>query len=186
MRVIGGEFKSRRLKAPAGEEVRPTPDRLREALFSILMPRIEGCVFLDAYAGSGSVGIEALSRGARRAIFLEKSKAALRALHENIETLGIAARCTVHAGSAAPVITKIEADIVFLDPPYPREREYDLCLRALGEEPRPLVIAQHASRFTHHLIEQYGRLKRVRILSQGDNSLSFFEPREDGLTGRRN
>ncbi len=70
MRVIGGEFRSRRLKTPHGDTVRPTPDRLREALFNILAPRIEGCVFLDAYAGSGSVGIEALSRGARRAIFL--------------------------------------------------------------------------------------------------------------------
>ncbi len=177
MRVIGGEFRSRRLKAPHGDTVRPTPDRLREALFNILAPRIEGTVFLDAYAGSGSVGIEALSRGARRAIFLEKSRPALRALEENIEMLDIGPRCEVHPGNAAPVITKFEADIVFLDPPYPREREYELCLAALGEQPRPLVIVQHASKFTHHLRDAYGKLKRVRILSQGDNSLSFYEPR---------
>lgn len=177
MRVIGGEFRSRRLKSPAGDSVRPTPDRLREALFNILAPHIEGCVFLDAYAGCGSVGIEALSRGAGRAIFLEKSRPALRALHENIATLDIAKRCEVHAGNAAPVITKFEADIVFLDPPYPREQEYGLCLESLGEAPRPLVVVQHTSKFTHHLRETYGTLKRVRILSQGDNSLSFFEPR---------
>lgn len=177
MRVIGGEFGSRRLKAPPGDTVRPTPDRLREALFSILLPRITDCVFLDAYAGAGSVGIEALSRGARRAIFLEKSRPALRCLKENIQSLEVEARCEVHAGSAAPVIAKFEADIVFLDPPYPREREYQLCLEALGQAPRALVIVQHASKFTQHLKEQYGALRRVRILSQGDNSISFYEPR---------
>ena len=92
MRVIGGEFRSRKLKTPLGDSIRPTPDRLREALFNILAPRIEGLVFLDAYAGSGSVGIEALSRGARRVIFIEKSRAALRALQDNITTLGIRER----------------------------------------------------------------------------------------------
>lgn len=177
MRVIGGEFRSRRLKAPHGDSVRPTPDRLREALFNILAPRIEGTVFLDAYAGSGSVGIEALSRGARHAIFLEKSRPALRALEQNIRMLDIASRCEVHPGNAAPVITNFEADIAFLDPPYPREKEYELCLEALGQQPRPLVIVQHASRFTRHLKDAYGTLRRVRILSQGDNSLSFYEPR---------
>lgn len=166
------------MKSPAGDTVRPTPDRLREALFNILAPRIAGSVFLDAYAGSGSVGIEALSRGARRAIFLEKSRPALRALGENIEMLRIRPRCEVHAGNAAPVITDFAADIVFLDPPYPREREYALCLERLGGVPRPLVIVQHASKFTHHLAERYGLLRRVRILSQGDNTLSFYEPRE--------
>lgn len=177
MRVIGGEFRSRRLKAPAGDDVRPTPDRLREALFSILAPRIEGCTFLDAYAGCGSVGIEALSRGARHAIFLEKSRPALRCLNENIAALGIETRSEVHAGPAAPVITQFNADIVFLDPPYPREKEYVTCLERLSAVPRPLIIVQHASKFTRLLREEYGPLKRVRILSQGDNSLSFYEPR---------
>ncbi len=177
MRVIAGEFRSRRLKTPPGSDVRPTPDRLREALFNVLAPTIEGCVFLDAYAGCGSVGIEALSRGASRAIFLEKSRPALRTLNENIAFLGIAARCDVHPGNAATFISKLEAGIVFLDPPYPRELEYELCLKALGESTAPLVIVQHASKFTHHLLEIYGKLKRVRILSQGDNSLSFYEPR---------
>jgi 16S rRNA (guanine(966)-N(2))-methyltransferase RsmD len=177
MRVIAGEFRSRRLKAPPGDNVRPTPDRLREALFNILAPRIEGAVFLDAYAGCGSVGIEAVSRGARRVIFLEKSRSALRYLHENIASLEIGDRCEVHNGNAAPLIAKFDADIVFLDPPYPREVEYGRCLELLGETPRPLVIVQHASKFTHHLKEGYGVLRRVRILSQGDNSLSFYEPR---------
>ena len=177
MRVIAGEFRSRLLKAPAGSDVRPTPDRLREALFNLLAPSIEGCVFLDAYAGCGSVGIEALSRGASKAIFLEKSRPALRALNENIAALGIGARCEVYPGNAATAISKLHAGIVFLDPPYPREIEYELCLKALGESAAPRVIVQHASKFTHNLHENYGKLKRVRILSQGDNSLSFYEPR---------
>ena len=177
MRVIAGEFRSRLLKAPAGSDVRPTPDRLREALFNLLAPSIEGCIFLDAYAGCGSVGIEALSRGASKAIFLEKSRPALRALNENIAALGIGPRCEVQPGNAASTISKIHASIVFLDPPYPREIEYELCLNALGESAAPLVIVQHASKFTHHLHETYGKLKRVRILSQGDNSLSFYKPR---------
>jgi 16S rRNA (guanine966-N2)-methyltransferase len=178
MRVIGGEFRSRRLKTPTGENVRPTPDRLREALFNVLTPRIHGVTFLDAYAGCGSVGIEALSRGARRAVFLEKSRTALRCLEENILSLNIGPRTEVYPGSAAPMITRFPADIVFLDPPYPRENEYLSCLERLGAEPRPLVVVQHASRFTQHLAASYGRLQRVRLLSQGDNSLSFYEPRE--------
>jgi 16S rRNA (guanine(966)-N(2))-methyltransferase RsmD len=178
MRVIGGEFRSRKLKTPAGDSTRPTPDRLREALFNILLPRIADAVFLDAYAGSGSVGIEALSRGAKRTIFIEKSRAALRALQENIAALGIKERCEVYPDSASTIITRFEADIVFLDPPYPREVEYVRCLEALGGQPRPLVVVQHTSKFTSQLKEQYGALRRVRLVSQGDNSLSFYEPRE--------
>ena len=86
MRVIGGEFRSRQLKTLPGLEVRPTPDRLRETLFNILAPRIEGAVFADIYAGSGAVGIEALSRGASRAIFVEQSRVAANVIRENLRT----------------------------------------------------------------------------------------------------
>src|SRR5437899_4385253 len=118
MRVIAGEFRSRRLKTLPGLKLRPTPDRLREALFNVLAPRIEGAVFLDAYAGSGSVGIEALSRGAARAIFLEKHFAAVRAIHENLAALGIEDRATVVHGATRSALSRFEADIYFLDPPY--------------------------------------------------------------------
>src|ERR1700676_1562610 len=89
MRVIAGEFRSRRLKTLDGMALRPTPDRLREALFNVLAPRIEGVTFLDAYAGSGSVGIEALSRGAAHAIFIEKYFNAVRVIREHLAALGI-------------------------------------------------------------------------------------------------
>jgi 16S rRNA (guanine966-N2)-methyltransferase len=172
VRVIAGEFRSRRLRSIPGLATRPTPDRLRESLFDILGSKVEGAVFLDAYAGTGAVGIEALSRGARRAIFLERSKAALRLIHENLASLEIESRALV---VAAPVLTSIArhtADIVFLDPPYDLEREYAPALKLLSEKPTGLVIAQHSARLA--LAESYGTLKRTRVLKQGDNALSFY------------
>lgn len=175
MRVIAGEFRSRVLKTLPGMEVRPTPDRLREALFSILAPSLEGAVFLDAYAGTGSVGIEALSRGALRAVFIEKNRAAMLVIRENLRSLKIEDRAEVVFGRTAQLIARQQADIVFLDPPYPLEKEYSATLNALGETVAVRsVIAQHASRL--ELAESYGGLVRFRVLKQGDNSLSFYRP----------
>ncbi len=173
MRVIGGEFRSRVLKSVPGLDVRPTPDRMRESLFSILAPRISGAIFLDLYAGTGAVGIEALSRGAARAIFVEQNLAAAEVIRLNLKTLGLEHRAKVWQGRAAQVIRKIEpVDIAFLDPPYPLEPEYERAMIALADEPPGLTIAQHASRFA--MEESYGVLKRTRVLKQGDNTLSFF------------
>src|SRR5216683_2383521 len=122
MRVIGGEFRSRALKSLPGLDVRPTPDRLREALFNVLAPRIEGATFAGLYAGTGAVGIEALSRGAARAIFVEQKHAAVRVIRENLKTLGLETRDEVSHGRAAAMIAIVEADIVCLDPPYDREK----------------------------------------------------------------
>ncbi len=178
MRVIAGEFRSRVLKTLPGMDVRPTPDRLREALFSILAPRLKGAVFLDAYAGTGSVGIEALSRGASRAVFIEKNRAAMLVIRENLRSLGIEDRAEVAFGRTAQLVARHKADIVFLDPPYPLEGEYSATLNALGKTfEQGLVIAQHASRFA--LAESYGGLVRLRVLKQGDNSLSFYGPLAD-------
>ena len=178
MRVIAGEFRSRVLKTLPGMDVRPTPDRLREALFSVLAPRLKGAVFLDAYAGTGSVGIEALSRGASRAVFIEKNRAAMLVIRENLRSLGIEDRAEVAFGRTAQLVARHKADIVFLDPPYPLEGEYSATLNALGKTfEQGLVIAQHASRFA--LAESYGGLVRLRVLKQGDNSLSFYRPLAD-------
>lgn len=173
LRVIAGEFRSRLLKTVPGLETRPTPDRLRESLFNVLAPRIEGTVFVDAYAGTGAMGIEALSRGARRAIFVERSRPAVEIIRENLDALGIADRAEVFTGKAAPVLERIEADLVFLDPPYALVKEYDQSLALLAERPVALVIAQHA--FRHQLAEDYGHLRRTRVLRQGDNALSFYQ-----------
>lgn len=175
MRVIAGEFRSRFLKSVPGLGVRPTPDKMREALFSILAPHIEGAVFADLYAGTGAVGIEALSRGAERTIFVEQSKSAVAIIRANLKSLDVELRARIWQGRAATVIPKMgPADIAFLDPPYPQEHEYERALMALADEPPMLVIAQHASRFA--LKDEYGILKRGRVLKQGDNSLSFFSP----------
>jgi 16S rRNA (guanine966-N2)-methyltransferase len=173
MRVIAGEFRSRVLKSLPGLNVRPTPDRMRESLFSILAPRIGGAVFLDLYAGTGAVGIEALSRGAERAFFVENNQDALEVIRFNLKSLGLESRGRIWQGKAAHVISKIgSVDIAFLDPPYPLEAEYEKALTALADDPPGVTIAQHSSRFA--LAESYGVLKKGRVLKQGENTLSFF------------
>src|SRR5579863_1735663 len=173
MRVIGGEFRRRLLKSLPGLDVRPTPDRLRETLFNVLAPEIAGVIFADVYAGTGAVGIEALSRGAGKAIFVEQNGAAVKVMRENLRTLGLDPRAVIRQGRAAAALPSIEADIIFLDPPYALEQEYERSMSILGEKPPRLTIVQHASRF--QLNEEYGRLRRRRLLKQGDNSLSFYE-----------
>jgi 16S rRNA (guanine966-N2)-methyltransferase len=172
MRVIAGEFRSRRLKTLAGLATRPTPDRLRETLFNVLAPVIDGCVFLDAYAGTGAVGIEALSRGARTCVFVEKNRAAVEVIRENLATLGLQNRAEVYTGKALAVLERAAADIIFLDPPYEMEKEYEAALNVLGVSTNKLVIVQHFSRTA--LQPEYGNLHRYRVLKQGDNSLSFY------------
>jgi 16S rRNA (guanine966-N2)-methyltransferase len=178
MRVIGGEFRSRRLKAVEGRATRPTPDRLRETLFDVLAGRVEGAVFVDAYAGTGAVGIEALSRGAARCVFVESGRRAVKAIRENLHALGIEGRASVVAGKVVATLARQAADIVFMDPPYEMEEEYAAALGEIGvrshESGVRLAIAQHSVRFDPG--EAHGGLRRVRILKQGDNALSFYEP----------
>ena len=170
MRVIGGEFRSRRLKSLPGLETRPTPDRLRETLFNVLATRLANCVFMDVYAGTGAVGIEALSRGARRCLFIEKNRAAVEVIRENLATLGLQNRAEVFSSKAVTVIERVQADIAFLDPPYELVKEYELAMTALKTA---LVVVQHSSRFTPQ--EEYGELRRYREIKQGDNVLSFYQ-----------
>src|SRR5690242_11890345 len=146
MRVIGGEFRSRVLKTLPGLATRPTPDRLREALFNVLQMRIAGTLFVDAHAGSGAIGIEAISRGARQAVFIERSKEAAEVLKGNLRSLRLDNRARVIRGGAAIYVGSQGADIVFMDPPYEQPKEYEACFRALQSDPPELVIAQHSSR----------------------------------------
>lgn len=169
MRIIAGEFRSRKLKSVPGFDVRPTPDRMRETMFSILSPVIDGAVFVDAYAGSGAVGLEALSRGAVRCTFIERSSDALEVLRANIASLGLQGRASVIRGKAANALAGCKADIVFLDPPYTDPEEYAL---SMATAKAPLVIAQHASK--QAMEERYGKLERYRTVKQGDNTLSFY------------
>jgi 16S rRNA (guanine(966)-N(2))-methyltransferase RsmD len=174
MRVIGGEFRSRRIRSLPGLDVRPTPDRLRETLFNILAPRLEGRVFVDAYAGTGAVGIEALSRGAARVIFIERKRSAAARIRENLRSLGVTRGFEIHCAKAAPALERLRGDIVFLDPPYELAAEYEAALERLGANPPELAVVQHACR--QRLQDRYGELVRKRLLRQGDNCLSFYEP----------
>jgi 16S rRNA (guanine(966)-N(2))-methyltransferase RsmD len=172
MRVIGGEFRSRRLATLPGAATRPTPDRLRETLFDILQTRIAGATFADAYAGTGAVGIEALSRGAAHAWFLERGRAALDVIRRNVDSLALGPRTTVLAGPVLLTLPRVTADIIFLDPPYDLERQYASALAVLDANPPALAIFQHSIRF--ELPESAGGLTRTRVVRQGDNALSFY------------
>jgi 16S rRNA (guanine966-N2)-methyltransferase len=186
MRIIAGTYRSRRLDAPPGLSTRPTSDRLRETLFNVLAPRVGGAAFLDLYAGSGAVGLEALSRGAATVTFVERAPVALKILRRNLEQLGIESGFAVRAESVAAYLRSAAKkspkpgryEVVFLDPPYDAAEEYAATLGLLGEEqgilaPGALVIAEH--RRKQALAEQFGCLKRTRLLEQGDAALSFYE-----------
>jgi 16S rRNA (guanine(966)-N(2))-methyltransferase RsmD len=143
-------------------------------LFNILGEEVAGKVFVDAYAGSGAVGIEALSRGAERVVFIENDRAAATVVRENLRALGLENRAVVVTRPAAAALAGLEADIVFLDPPYEKTGEYEAALRLLGQAPPALVVAEHAK--GADLAAAYGDLERVRILRQGDSRLSFYRP----------
>jgi 16S rRNA (guanine966-N2)-methyltransferase len=172
LRVIGGRFGSRKLKSVPGLAVRPTPDRLREALFNVLAPTLEGTTFLDAYAGSGAVGIEALSRGAKHVILIERNAQAIGIIRENLRSLEIEKHATVVRASAASLLRDYRPDIAFIDPPYQEMNEYAKALLAISESGCPVAVAQHASRTV--LENEYATMKKTRVLKQGDNSLSFY------------
>lgn len=173
MRVISGEFRSRKLLSLPGLETRPTPDRLRETLFSVLTPVVQGSVFVDAYAGTGAVGIEAISRGARQAVFIESNRAAVEIIRQNIAALKIESRSRIVKAPVATCAAELTAaDIVFADPPYTRAREYEVLFNAIRGGLKALTIVQHSVRLT--LEPEYGELKLTRTIRQGDNALSFY------------
>ena len=183
MRIIAGTFRSRPLQAPPGLATRPTSDRLRETLFNVLAPRIEGASFLDLYAGSGAVGLEALSRGVEHVVFVERAPAALKTLRANLEKLGVKDGFSIQAGGVREFLRKAQSgprgfDVVFLDPPYDSADEYEATLGMLGRADARLLaegavaIAEHRRKVK--LEDRYGSLARTRLLEQGDASLSFY------------
>lgn len=193
MRVIAGTYRSRLLVSPRGTATRPTSDRLRETLFNILAPRIvtlsgEGCHFADLYAGTGAVGIEALSRGASHVWFAENSPAALASIAANLAALKIQRGFTVEDRGTGAVLQRLakaakRLDVVFLDPPYEAEAEYEGTLSFFGSirgrlllAPDAIVVAEHSSKFT--LLTRYGGLEQFRLLRQGDAALSFYRAAE--------
>ncbi len=188
MRVIAGIYRSRILKSLKGLALRPTSDRLRETLFNVLAPNIAGSRFLDLFAGTGAIGIEALSRGAAEVVFIENHAPAATLIRRNLESLGISTGVTVLAvdalrGLAMLATRKMEVapgfDCVFLDPPYAAAEDYSRVLEFLGSAdllaPGGIVIAEHRRNFD--LPEEPGALRRFRVLRQGDAALSFYRRR---------
>lgn len=134
LRIVAGDLRGRRIRVPDGAEVRPTGDRVREALFAILGSRVEGAGVVDAFAGSGALGLEAISRGAARVLFLESDPAVASVLRDNVRALGVAQRCRVVVGDACRGWGALggPVDLVLADPPYGAAGEGERLLRAIG------------------------------------------------------
>jgi 16S rRNA (guanine966-N2)-methyltransferase len=184
VRIISGQFRSRPLKSLPGLDLRPTSDRLRETLFNVLAStgELPGSVWLDLYAGTGAVGIEALSRGARQVYFVESAKKHARLLRENLASLAIDSGFEVQerdVAQALPLLdsTGVVCDFCFLDPPYQLRGSYERTLGFLAQsrllQASSIVIAEHEKRFDPD--ERFGALLRYRKLEQGDAALSFYK-----------
>jgi 16S rRNA (guanine966-N2)-methyltransferase len=185
MRVITGIHRSRILKSPKGLALRPTSDKLRETLFNVLGASITGSRFLDLFAGTGAIGIEALSRGAAEVVFVENHPPAAALIRRNLDSLEIRTGAAVMAVDALRGLKKLASrqksssascDFIFLDPPYAAAKDYARVLEFLGSAnllaPGGIVIAEHRRSFD--LPEEVGALRRYRVLKQGDAALSFY------------
>ena len=174
MRIIAGQLKGRRLTAPQGLDVRPTSDRLRETLFNVLADTVSGARVLDGFAGTGALGLEALSRGAASAVFVEQNERAMKSLTRNIDHCGVKDSCAIIRGDFRAVrIPQAPFDLILLDPPY-RIPDLD----AVTERASQLLsdggrlVLEHGKR--HQSPERAGHLVRYRVLVAGDSALSFY------------
>ncbi len=185
MRVIAGKYRGRPLRSLSGTDIRPTSDRLRETLFNVLTAgnpaALEGTVWLDLFAGTGAVGIEALSRGAKEVIFVDTAARAANLIERNLKSLEIAEGCRILREDLSGVLWRLKrehiaADVVFLDPPYRMQEAYQETLAALADSSlvwaMSLVIAEHEKKFDPG--EEFGSLRRTRKLVQGNAALSFY------------
>jgi 16S rRNA (guanine966-N2)-methyltransferase len=185
MRVIAGTYRSRILKSLKGFALRPTSDRLRETLFNVLGPAVAGARFVDLFAGTGAIGIEALSRGAAEVVFIENHPPAAALIRRNLESLGVLSGVTVLAADVLRGLATLASrekgrevgfGYVFLDPPYAATEDYARVLRFLSSsdllQSGGIVVAEHRRNFD--LPEEAGMLRRVRVLRQGDAALTFY------------
>src|SRR5262249_49212364 len=181
MRVITGTLKGRRLHAPQGLALRPTSDRVKESLFNILRDKVSGCAWLDLFAGTGAVGIEALSRGARQVVCVENQPQAYKALEHNLQHCRIREGLTLIKSEVARALKQCQEkgwsfDIIFLDPPY-QSNLYETTLETLAAgtllAPGGVIIAEHHRKIP--LQDTYGPLHRTQTRSYGTTCLSFYE-----------
>lgn len=181
MRIISGQNRGQRIQTLKGEHLRPTSDQMRETLFDVLGPSVLDSTFLDAYAGSGAVGLEALSRGAKEVVFVEYHRAASDLIRKNLAALKIEDGFYLMNTKVLTAIERLDEegstfDFIFLDPPYSEAREYHHVLRQLGRSRllthASLVVAEHSRHF--FLEEKYNRLERTRSIRHGDTQLTFY------------
>jgi 16S rRNA (guanine966-N2)-methyltransferase len=185
MRVISGKYGGRPLRSLRGLDVRPTSDRLRETLFNVLTAgnpqALEGSVWLDLFAGTGAIGIEALSRGAKQVYFVENSSRAAGLIQQNLDSLAIADGYKILRDDLSAVLWRlgrqhVAADVAFLDPPYRMREAYGETLRSLADSSvvwaMSLVIAEHEKKFDPG--DEFHSLRRFRKLAQGSTALSLY------------
>jgi 16S rRNA (guanine(966)-N(2))-methyltransferase RsmD len=176
MRIIAGTLKGRRLKAPTWEGLRPTSDKVRETLFNILAPRIQGARVLDGFAGTGAIGIEALSRGAGQVSFVEQNRRAAALIRENLAACGVKRGYTIECGELVSTLRRMPADarfdLILLDPPYEADNIADVLAAAASRlaEGGLLVL----ERATRRQPEVPAALDRVRDVTSGDSTLTFM------------
>ncbi|ASS75708.1 16S rRNA (guanine(966)-N(2))-methyltransferase RsmD [Tumebacillus algifaecis] len=182
MRVISGDCKGRRLKAVPGNNTRPTTDKVKESMFNIIGPYFDGGWALDLFAGSGGLGIEALSRGIEKAIFLDTDHKAMATVRENVTSLGLTSRAEIYKNDARRALDQLagrglQFDLVFLDPPYKQVQLYEelitkmQALQLLND--RAYIIAEHHADV--ELPDAYGRAIRWRLAEYGEIAISFYE-----------
>ena len=181
MRIIAGEFRSRRLKSIPGDGTRPTPDRLRETLFNVLAPRVEGARVLDVFAGTGALGFEALSRGAAHVAFVDSDRRATTAIARTADAWGVEADYTIHAGDAVEWLRRLahgpRFDLILLDPPYSLPQLRDALDAAAGcLSGHGVLVLERATRREPDDVES---LERVRDLRAGDSTLTFYRRSSD-------
>ena len=174
MRIVAGVFKGRRILPPAGPGLRPTSDRLRETLFAVLDDLVADARVLDAFAGTGALGLEALSRGARALTFVETDPRALKVIEANVRNLGVAEACAIIRGDFLRArVAGAPFDLVLLDPPYDIARVEDVLDRAASlTAPTGWIVCEHSRRRTSP--DRAGAFARFRVLQAGDSALSFY------------
>jgi 16S rRNA (guanine(966)-N(2))-methyltransferase RsmD len=179
MRIVAGEFRGRTLKSPTWDGLRPTSDRLRETLFNILGPAVRGARVLDGYAGTGAIGIEALSRGAAQVTFVERDPRAIRLIEANLAPLlsSGARKPVIIRAAFADAVTQLGGevfDLIILDPPYTHDAAADaLDAAARLAAPDTRVVVEHAKR--HAAPAGHAGLRLTRTVTAGDSALSFYD-----------
>ncbi len=178
MRITGGEVRGLTLRMPKGRETRPTSDKVREAIFNVVGARVQGAAVLDLYAGTGALGIEALSRGAETADFVESGVPAWKSIEANLDTTRFSTKGTIWRMDVRKALERLDRpfDLVLLDPPYDSRDIHDV-MAEIGRvngitAPAGIAVLEHSRRFETGT--EYGRLVRQQVKRYGDTSVSFY------------